>query len=381
LAESRAYARHPREAICDGRFHYLQVPGTHCMDATPTGFEYACLTGSPASPLLIVLDGGGACFDGDTCNCMPDANGVCMNLDAGIFRIHFGEAQSDDGRDWADTRFGQTAFFAGPTSSFNRNWNVVHIPYCTGDAHGGHAVRDYIASDGTHINAHHDGYENVTRDLGVIQSLFPRPSRVAVYGASSGGLGVDCNIGQIRATFPQGKMYAFNNSGLPFEFAFTPGVSDAARTWGIWHPGEGGLVVADTCPIQAPPGATVWDVSDVESFNRLHLPDVRKALTDDYSDDVMQFFACLLGAATDPSGTTCAGAVANILNDVADRVITATEPNYRVYYHTGTCHSMREQDGNPDPTCDFDQMEQDGVAFSGWVAQWINDSPSWSNVR
>jgi hypothetical protein len=119
----------------------------------------------------------------------------------------------------------------------------------------------------------------------------------------------------------------------------------------------------------------------VELFNRLRLPDVRKALTDDYSDAVMQEFACLLGAAPDPDGTTCTGAVADILNDVADRVITANEPNFRVYYHTGFCHSEREQDSNPPTTCDFDQMQQNGVAFSGWVAQWINDSPSWSNVR
>jgi hypothetical protein len=350
------------------------------MDGTPTGFEYACLTGSAASPLLIALDGGGACFDGDTCNCMPDANGTCTNLNAGIVSVHFGEAQSNDGRDWADTRFGQHAFFAGSTSPFNRNWNVVHVPFCTGDAFAGDVVRNYVASDGTPINAHHDGYRNITRDLGLIQSLFPHPSRVAVYGGSSGGLGVDCNLGQIRATFPESKMFAFNNSGLPFEFGFTPGVSDAARTWGAWHPGAGGVVAADTCPIMAPPGATVWDVSLVESFNRLQLRDVRKALTDDYSDATMQLFACLLGAAPDPDGT-CTSAVASILKDVANRVITATEPNYRVYFHSGFCHSEREQDSSPPTTCDFDQMQQNGVAFSGWVAQWINDSPSWSNVR
>jgi hypothetical protein len=27
------------------------------MDGTPTGFEYTCITGSTASPLLVAIDG------------------------------------------------------------------------------------------------------------------------------------------------------------------------------------------------------------------------------------------------------------------------------------------------------------------------------------
>jgi hypothetical protein len=164
--------------ICDGQFHFVQVEGARCLDGTPTGFEYACLTGSAASPLLVAIEGGGACWDGVGCDCQPDANGLCApDSSATIVSNHFDRTQSNDEVHWTHTFFGQPGFFAGETSPFNGRWNLVNIPYCTGDAHVGHAVNTYVTSGGESIVAHHLGYGNVTRFLSVIKSLFPNASR------------------------------------------------------------------------------------------------------------------------------------------------------------------------------------------------------------
>src|SRR4051794_27686424 len=54
-------------ATCDGRWHWVDVDGTFCGDGSPTGFQYIC-RGSADGPLLVYLDGGGACWSADTCD-------------------------------------------------------------------------------------------------------------------------------------------------------------------------------------------------------------------------------------------------------------------------------------------------------------------------
>ena len=68
------------DPLCDGEFHWVDVPGTRCLDGSPTGHYYRCLPGNDArSPLLLMADGGGGCWDGVTCDCRPDENGQCQD--------------------------------------------------------------------------------------------------------------------------------------------------------------------------------------------------------------------------------------------------------------------------------------------------------------
>src|SRR5207248_357041 len=101
LAASAADAQ---TAKCDGIFHWVDVPGSECLDGTQTGFQYLCQTGSPSGPLLVNIDGGGACWDGPSCDCQPDASGACQG--GGISINHFQKAQSSDGLAWAQSYFG-----------------------------------------------------------------------------------------------------------------------------------------------------------------------------------------------------------------------------------------------------------------------------------
>jgi hypothetical protein len=106
---------------CDGRFHWAPVPGTQCLNGSETGFEYFCETGNPHTPLLIYLDGGGLCWNADTCFCPNDD---CTNNP--IVRNHYGLDESNDLKLPMEHRlFGQAAF-TGDHSPFiekrtNRN--------------------------------------------------------------------------------------------------------------------------------------------------------------------------------------------------------------------------------------------------------------------
>jgi len=383
-------------ASCDGTYHWVDVQGTESLDGTGTGIQYICLNGFVNGPLLIHIEGSAACFNGDTCDCQPDAYGNCLGQNSTIAYNHLDVIESFNGQRFGQenspnvsvTLFGQTAAYAGPTSPFTGGngtpFNFVMIPSTTGDAFMGNTVQNYTTSDGRAVVAHHVGYKNVTLDLLAIKRLFPNPSKVVVWGNSSGAVGADCNLLKFRLAWPVAGMWEMNSAGPSYGADnLMPLVSSVARTWGAWRPGPNNAIVELTCPI-LPGGSPHWNVEWVKSFNAVALSDVRKAFTDDYFDQTAQFFACLFGAAVDPDGT-CTSAVTSTLKDEFADVIS-NAPNYKVYYHSGICHTEREADGNTvaggsDPSCDYDNMQQGGVYFHDWVNAWINNGPEWVNIR
>jgi hypothetical protein len=383
-------------ARCDGTFHYVPVDGAVNIDGSPTGIEYLCQTGSSRGPLLIYVDGAGGCTSGDSCYCQADATGACTNPNATIVTGFFDKATSDDGRTWAETYFGGGtspsvglgsggAAFAGPTSPFNQNWNIVYIPATTGDAYLGDKVRQLTTSTGYTYTAHFVGYRNVQLDLNQIRTLFPGPSKVAAWGASGGGVGVTCSLGSFRATWPNAPMWMMDNAGPAYgAHDLMPQLSAAARLWGAWKQAPDGGITPETCPVIRNVGSQQWSLEWVVAYDAKTYPDVVKAFTEDYSDSTVDYFACFFGATPDSSGS-CASTVAGTLTSEFNDVIRDA-PNFKVFYHTGTCHIEREVDGNSlattgsPPSCDYDLMQQDGVNFNNWVNAWITDSPAWVNV-
>jgi hypothetical protein len=71
------------------------------------------------------------------------------------------------------------------------------------------------AGSGRFMEAHHEGYLNLTTDLAEIKSRFAGASKIVFWGASAGGLGVDCNLSKVRNTWPTPPMFEFNDAGPP----------------------------------------------------------------------------------------------------------------------------------------------------------------------
>jgi hypothetical protein len=386
-------------AQCDSTFHYVPVNGAVNIDGSPTGIEYLCQTGSARGPLLVYVDGAGGCNSGDSCYCQPDpTTGSCTNPNAWINMGFFDKATSDDGRTWDQTYFGGAGShgvfgvgpganaFNGPTSPFNRNWNIVYIPATTGDAFLGNKVRQLTTSTGYTYTAHFVGYRNVQLDLSQIRTLFPSPSKVAVWGISGGGVGLTCSLGSFRATWPNAPMWMMDNAGPAYgSHDLMPQWAATGSLFGAWKQAPDGGVIPETCPIIPNAGSRDWSMDWVVAYDAKTYPDVTKAVTDDYSDYAVDGFACFFGATPDAS-ESCASTVANTLNYEFNDVIR-NAANFKVFYHTGTCHFERESDANSlafdglPSSCNYDKMQQNGAHFNDWVNAWITDSPAWVNVR
>ena len=436
------------DPICDGNWHYVSVPGAVCLDGTGTGYQYACSPGlGPTGPLMVYFENGGACWDADMCNCGYSVssclqNFQCCTTSSFIGTNHWGIENSCDGQPYgacfnvpdvgtyASTMdIGQEQGFNSPTSGFNttgatgaaglNRWNMALIPYCTGDGLvGSGKTARFTSSTGVTYTATFNGYNDVTLDLFSMASKF-RPSKVALWGSSAGSVGVLCNLQQIAAVWPQ-TQYVMQDALVPWDSHIVPLQPLTFQIWGAWTPGHDGEIAGVTCPI---PEHSVgpWGTDLVARSNRQRLPEIRKALTDDYSSFVENFFFCLWNAKPDSQGS-CASAVASDMNDVFFEDVGPGNPTYRVFYHDGECHAEREADdslglqcatganvsascncpagatscqdavtcGPTTPTCefdpfkcDYDSMVQNGVHFNDWVRQWLQvpGFQDWDDVR
>lgn len=166
--------------IKDSELHSVVLGGqTLCSDGSP----YSILTRKGKSDNLIIhFAGGGACWDSVTCaspfSLMSLFDGDSRQLKsfyvANIFRglpqLITGLLNNEDA-----------------LNPF-KDWNIVYIPYCTGDLHIGNTTNTY-RNKAKDIEIHHNGRNNSLAALNWAFSNFKNPGKVLVSGESAGAYG------------------------------------------------------------------------------------------------------------------------------------------------------------------------------------------------
>lgn len=185
-----------------GVWTYYTIPGSTCLDGRPGGFG---MLANPASQdLMVYFEGGGACFN-DACDVtafnvpfVPPPDGIFNRLNP-----------------------------ANPV----RDWNMVYVPYCSGDIHGGD--NDVVLAGALR---HFHGYSNVTKYLERWVPTFASVSRILVTGISAGGFGAGLNVEQIAEAFGPSRQYVLiDDSGPPLsKNAMPPCLQKTFRqTWAL----------------------------------------------------------------------------------------------------------------------------------------------------
>ncbi|TYZ60074.1 hypothetical protein PybrP1_008744 [[Pythium] brassicae (nom. inval.)] len=134
------------------------------------------------SKLLLIFQGGGACIDPDTCS----------------FSIQCSLGKSRTFNPNADAYSTGVFNRSNPDNVF-RDWNVVHVPYCTGDLHVGNTLlpgNDSLYASllsqpqclQQNLSTHMSGYENSLAALKWALANYPKPTHLIVGGASAGSL-------------------------------------------------------------------------------------------------------------------------------------------------------------------------------------------------
>lgn len=249
---------------------------TVCADGTQ--YRYFIKYRENAENVLVLFEGGGACWDWETCTGSAGALGA-LGVDC-VMRQHNGTATGDCvPTDYADTYYGipdnlpisqyeglikklapwlriaggraaidtvlplanDGADKAGNTVSPMNDWNLVFVPYCTADLYAGNKEAQYVNPEDPEdiVTFKHYGLRNTLKVAEELNEIFPNVPEFAMNGCSAGGAGVMATYHFFRSKM-EGiqKGYVFSDAGPFFptspENAHSGPLHEAVReAWGI----------------------------------------------------------------------------------------------------------------------------------------------------
>lgn len=235
---SAAFAAH---AVTYFSWQTVELPvasGAACGNGTPYRFF---VNRTPlTNRTIVVYEGGGACWDQKSCLggdllSASNPNGVATNYMAEL------------------THQLSTPFTSrvNPLQTVRtQGWNIVFVPYCTGDVHTGNATAVYDDADPTKPLAYvHRGSINSEGVAAWLKANMPRPDQLLVAGFSAGGAGATANYGVIRnALNPKksalladsGPLYPAPRAGNATQYPSLPLQNKIRVAWGL--DGPNGLV-------------------------------------------------------------------------------------------------------------------------------------------
>ncbi len=216
--------------------------GASCGNGTPYRFfvNRALFT----RDLVVVFEGGGACWDQAACEgrgrlAASNPNGIPSDYLSQLNTALGGLVTPFSSR-------------LNPVQEVRtQGWNQVYLPYCTGDVHSGSAVRVYDdANPAAPRTQYHRGQANVRAAADWLRANLGRPNQLVLTGFSAGGVGSTATYPIVRDRLaPTGRATLLADSGPLFP---APRAGGATRypslllherirnTWGLDQ--SGGLV-------------------------------------------------------------------------------------------------------------------------------------------
>ncbi len=210
------------EDVVDGGNTYpwvrVEIPGTVCSNGSQYRFWYY---DSPTSTnMAISFEGGGACWDYPSCSGQigilgaANPNGIPTDYITQmkakyVSPILNGNDPGVPGR--------------AKQNIVTNGWDMVYVPYCTGDVHVGNRVATYTDPTGVNppLTFRHNGYNNSIAIANFLHTRFPSINKLLVTGFSAGGVASSSTFYNVRRTLNPTKAYLLNDSGPLFPAAAT----------------------------------------------------------------------------------------------------------------------------------------------------------------
>jgi hypothetical protein len=206
------------EDVVDGGNEYpwqlVEVPGTICSNGSQYRFWYY---DSPSSnSMLIMYEGGGACWDYETCSGQAGVLGAANPN--GIPTDYITQFKAKYVSPLVNGADPGIPLFRSKTFLSTNGFDMVYMPYCTGDVHVGNRVVTYTDPSGQNppITFRHNGYNNSIASLNYLHTRFPSINKLVVTGFSAGGVASSAIFYQARRTLVPTKAYLLNDSGPIF---------------------------------------------------------------------------------------------------------------------------------------------------------------------
>jgi len=334
----------PITGVTPGTWSWVDFPTALCRDGTPTGIGVnPSTTGS--KKLMIFLEGGGACFNAQTCGSNPAH--FAKNEFTGIF---------------VPAEGAKGIFSRTDTNNAVADWNMVYIPYCTGDVHAGNAPDSTVP--GVAGKQQFVGYTNVTQYLSRIVPTFPDMQRVLLTGQSAGGFGAALDYVQVSRAFGTVPVDLLDDSGPLMANPYLAACleTNIANLFGLTK-----TVIGQDC------GTDCTDVGNDLALYWAHLPKTfpnsRFGFIDSTADSVISsFFGFGANNCTSFKSIAAAQYQAGLLDM---RAAVSASSNAGLFLYTGNDHTtvVSMYTTRTAPSADAGT-----VKFEDWVKSLVTDS-------
>lgn len=319
--------------------NYAGAQDTVCASGAP--YSHYAYKGS-VNKLVIDFQGGGACWDAETCR--QSSSNVGSNFTY-LDTVNFYDVDGELPGIYDHAREDNPV----------QDWYHVYIPYCTGDIHIGNNTQTYTDDEGS-FEIQHNGAVNAQSVLDWTFTNFEAPEQIFVTGCSAGGYGAAYWTQTIAEQYPNADIKQLGDcaAGVSDE-AFA---SELATNWDT----------AATFP-ELTFDADVVDEAYTQALAAY--PELEMAQYHSILDGVqIGFYARGTGQALSPEiGLEWSNIMRNSLNE-----IDATALNRFAYYISnldenedssdGTDHCVIEKD-------DFYTLETNGVTFVDWLSDYL----------
>jgi hypothetical protein len=188
--------------------HEWRVVPLHGETACSDGSPYSIFTRKGSSQNLIIhFSGGGACWDNITC-AAPITWASLFDGDVRQLKSFY----------FPDVPKIVPAILTGLFDSENqsnpfKDWNVVFIPYCTGDLHIGNTTNTY-AVDGKQFEIRHNGRNNSLAALQWVFDNYKLPGKILVSGESAGAYGSAFWAPYVAGQFQDKRIYQLSDASM-----------------------------------------------------------------------------------------------------------------------------------------------------------------------
>lgn len=204
------------DVIVDGGNNYnwerVSLPGSVCGNGSPYKFF---MRRTSSRNLLFVFEGGGACWDYDTCSGRAGVLGAANpNGIADDYMQQLGARYVSPIVNGADPGIPLRA----RTDLVTKDWDIVFMPYCTGDVHIGNSTATYNDPNGVEppLAWRHNGYNNTLAALNYAATQFTNIDKLLVTGYSAGGVASTAAYYFARNILNPSRGYMLNDSGPLF---------------------------------------------------------------------------------------------------------------------------------------------------------------------
>ncbi|TGD71511.1 hypothetical protein E4634_17815 [Mangrovimicrobium sediminis] len=214
------------------QWQQVDVPaetGAACGNGTP--YKFFVRRVADNNNMLIYFEGGGACWDYPSCSGAAGIRGARNPdgiPDGYVQNVDLRNLESFDGLDTAAVS--PLIFPEHPYNQFKTaNWNMVYVPYCTGDIYVGDKVQVYEDPEGVEPDLvwNHNGLRNVQSVVSWVKNNLKSPTQLAVAGCSAGSIGALLNYSKLRGHFESPYGYLLDDSGPLFNAPLASEDTDA----------------------------------------------------------------------------------------------------------------------------------------------------------